>query len=561
MKNILSMFKSEEKRNFLLLATISIFLSLLLVFSGNFSGHDLEFHISRIEGIYNGLKNGVFPVRIYPEHIYGYGYASGIFYPDLFLYIPAILRLIGFNMMTSINILIAIATFLTMLTMYFCVKRLSNSTNISLCASILYVTSSYRLTDIFPRFALGELLAFIFLPLVIWGFYEIVYGNYKKWYIISIGFLGLLFSHMITFVLALSMTFIVFLCVLKKCIEDSKRFQYLLIAIFVSCGLSLWFIVPMIEQLIVSEFVLNNVTITTDLFGNALNPLQLFFIDVLPNSIIPSWVTVDKSLNLGIIFIFLCLLRIYIFTNKDRYGKYPKYADIFLILGVITAILSTKLFPWEIAPRLLGCIQFPWRIMEMSTIFLSISCAVTVFEFSKVKKASRYIVILISMISIILTMPTFMRAKVNNITGLDTTSISFGEYLPMGTDVADLENRGQVITSNDNTFVATNIEKKGSTIKFDYTCKNKDLYIDLPLLYYTGYTATLFSDSGKKENVDILDGDNNIVRLNVKGENKGLISVRYTGTFITRVCDKVSFIFMICIIIVFIIRNIRKSRK
>lgn len=560
MQLFLKIFKYRKNQSYLLLLLISILLSVLLVFSGNFSGHDLEFHISRIEGIYNGLKNGVFPVRIYPEHIYGYGYANGIFYPDLFLYIPALLRLLGINMMASINILIAIVTFFTMVTMYICVKRLSNSNDISLCASILYTTSSYRLADIFPRFALGELVSFVFLPLVILGVYEIVYGNYKKWYIISIGFLGLLFSHMITFVLALMITFIVFLCVLKKFIKEPKRFQYLFIAILVSCGISLWFIVPMVEQLIGGEFVLNNVTTTTDLFGNALNPLQLFIIDILPNSLLPSWITVDKSLNLGIIFVFLIILRIYIFINKNKYEKYPKYADIFLILGIISAVLSTKLFPWWIAPSLLRCIQFPWRMIVFSSIFLSISGAITIFEFSKFKKASKYIVISIVMLSLVLAIPTFLRAKANNITGLSTTSISFGEYLPMGTDIAALETRGQVITSNDETFVVSNIDKMGSTMSFDFISENKNLYIDLPLLYYKGYSAVLTDDSGEEKYVKISVGENNIVRLNIKDSNKGSISVKYTGTVITRVCDKVSLIFSICLAIFLIIKNIRKRR-
>ena len=49
-------------------------------------GHDLIFHLSRIEAISKGLQFGEFPVRIYPDYFYGYGYANGIMYPDLFLY-------------------------------------------------------------------------------------------------------------------------------------------------------------------------------------------------------------------------------------------------------------------------------------------------------------------------------------------------------------------------------------------------------------------------------------------------------------------------------------------
>lgn len=50
-------------------------------------GHDLAFHLNRIEGIKKGLLSGQFPVRIHPTHFGGYGYATPIMYPEMLLYI------------------------------------------------------------------------------------------------------------------------------------------------------------------------------------------------------------------------------------------------------------------------------------------------------------------------------------------------------------------------------------------------------------------------------------------------------------------------------------------
>lgn len=58
-------------------------------------GHDQSYHLLRIESIARNLKDGYFSSRIHNLAFNGYGYGSGLFYPDLFLYIPATLRAVG----------------------------------------------------------------------------------------------------------------------------------------------------------------------------------------------------------------------------------------------------------------------------------------------------------------------------------------------------------------------------------------------------------------------------------------------------------------------------------
>ena len=51
-------------------------------------GYDLRFHYYRLYSIAEGLRDGLFPVKIQPEWFNGYGYATGIFYGDIFLSWP-----------------------------------------------------------------------------------------------------------------------------------------------------------------------------------------------------------------------------------------------------------------------------------------------------------------------------------------------------------------------------------------------------------------------------------------------------------------------------------------
>ena len=54
-------------------------------------GDDYEYHIARIQSIAEEFKLGNFPVKIHSQMANSYGYGSGLFYSNLFLYFPAML--------------------------------------------------------------------------------------------------------------------------------------------------------------------------------------------------------------------------------------------------------------------------------------------------------------------------------------------------------------------------------------------------------------------------------------------------------------------------------------
>ena len=59
--------------------------------SGTYLGHDLPFHLGRIQAIAEGLAQGQFPVRYEESAWYGYGYICTQLYGNIFLYIPALI--------------------------------------------------------------------------------------------------------------------------------------------------------------------------------------------------------------------------------------------------------------------------------------------------------------------------------------------------------------------------------------------------------------------------------------------------------------------------------------
>lgn len=68
------------------------FLACLPLFTdGLLWGDDIDFHLTRIAHLAQGLQDGQFPVRLYTSMLNGYGYAAPLYYCELFLYIPATL--------------------------------------------------------------------------------------------------------------------------------------------------------------------------------------------------------------------------------------------------------------------------------------------------------------------------------------------------------------------------------------------------------------------------------------------------------------------------------------
>ena len=141
---------------------------------------DISFHLARIEGLYLGLKEGRFPVRMDGFMLNGQGYADPIFYPNLFLYIPAVFRLIGLPILRAYKLFVGIWNLFTCVVAYYSFKRIAKSDKAALVGMILYVMCPYRNLCLYGRGAVGEALAMTFFPLVAAGLYVLLSKNFAS---------------------------------------------------------------------------------------------------------------------------------------------------------------------------------------------------------------------------------------------------------------------------------------------------------------------------------------------------------------------------------------------
>ena len=504
----------------LLLAVIGT----LPIFMKNLAyGGDLNFHLKRIQAISLNIKNNMIGYPIYIKYLKNFGYASGLFYPDLFLYFPALLNALGIPLFISYRIFLFVIKLLGIISMYFSVKAISKDKKSGIIAMTLYAFASYPFIDMFERGALAETLTIIFIPLVVRGLYEILYGDEKKYYILSFGMLGILYSHVISTYL---ITFFLILFVLLNVKRlNKKRILSLIKPVLIFILIGSHFIFPLIEQMISGTFYYDN-----KIFKPIENTVPL--ICLIPE--IPYYSVMGHEIQrwlpcgVGIIYLYFLIIKI---KDKIMLNEFNKKL---LICGIVCLLFSTKLF-WYIPfmNKIFSIIQFPYRIYLLETVLF-------IFCFSEVYKnmnAKKIFITCLLLFTLNLFYP-FINIKTSK---LIDNEIMEGEYLPI--EYPDLyyskEHEDEIISE---CRIKYEIEH-GYNTKITYESKCEENNVKLPIIYYKGYVVTV---NNKKVPVNKSD----IGTLQIKLEEKeGTINIKYKGTIIYNASKYSSLISLIGVIV------------
>lgn len=539
---------NKKKSNDIYMYFILILLTLItivpLFISANIRGDDYLFHLLRIADIKNSIVNGHVLVNIMPESLYGYGYANGLFYPDLLLYIAAFLNLIGINLKFAYGIFLSLCTLASTFSMFICIKKISNNKNIALYSTVIYIFAQYKITDLYFRSAVGEYISFIFIPIVLLGVYELLYRNYKKWYILSIGMSGILLSHLLSVFIVVIMCVLIYILNIHKLIQKPKRILYSIIAAITTLLITAYTWIPIIEQMLSSKFNVQQA--------------EPFAYD--RSVSIEDILTFNRNSRffIGLVIVILSLLYIVAIIKK----KNSLFIFSCFIVGLLSLILTIKTPFLKVVSdnfKLFNQIQFAWRMGLIATLLLSFIAGYSIDKIFS-EKYKYVIVIAISLISIVNLMAykkyyRIQNIDFNNFSAKYSGYIGAGkEYLPEGADVKKIKERGNIITSNDKGFKYSNYIKRGCYISLDYKVNKDDAYIDLPLLYYKGYTFKIISSNNdEKEFGNVSHSNEMYIRVNVGNIKEGSLVVDYTGTKLMKLGYLVTILTIITLII-YIIR-------
>lgn len=163
--------KIIKKYLYLIILALSIPAIRYLFVYGYFGVSD-DLHIGWLYEMDRTIKMLQFPPRYVPDLSFGFGYPLFNFVYPLPFYVAEFFHLIGFTLVNSVKIVFGLTIPLSMFFMYKLLK-LYLSEELSLAGAVLYVYAPYRALEMYVRGTLGEIVAFVFFPLIILSFIKI----------------------------------------------------------------------------------------------------------------------------------------------------------------------------------------------------------------------------------------------------------------------------------------------------------------------------------------------------------------------------------------------------
>ena len=536
-------------------------------------GHDLPFHLARIEGVATAIKSGQFPVRVPYLWNNGYGYASSIFYSDLYLLFPALLRMIGITVQGAYKAYVLAINVGTCLITFYCFNRVLHNRKAAIVSTAAYALSPYRICCIYVRAAVGEYSAMTFLPLVILGMYDLYQDssnkNEKLKDVLShsmpliLGISAIIECHILSCVILMIYIFIVAVLKIKRTFTKTvlRRIFTSIVGVLL---LNAWFVVPMIDFM-QDKFNVDNMRSLGRFGANGAFPWQVF--SLFPSGSGTSYSVAEglgsepeMSYSIGGGIIIGILVWVFISTRKDISKD-----RTFLIskwrfgLGLLFTLMAVIWFPWDFVQQLGGIatfvtqsIQFPFRFLGIATALLSLVCGSLIIIIKNNKPLYHwYAPVMITMMAFCVVSASYEIDDIErngtwiyevNDNDVDMNSIGTEDYIPVGTDMTifnDLEcHAGDGIDVFD-------MKKNEGTVTIDCSNSSVDSYVDVPLLYYRGYTA---KEVGIGKKLQVIAGEGMRVRVVIPAGFDGTINVKFSEPWSWRICEIVSILAALAVI-------------
>lgn len=510
MKKIFELIKTKKSVHYIIIAIVGLLVSIPLMWLQVRATDDGFLHLLRLIGIDNAINNVSFPFLVQPFFCNDWGYSMTAFYPTIVSYVPYFLGLIVGTFANGIKIFASITIILSGIFMYNLLIEVTKKKNIALVSAIIYMVLPYRFEDIYNRFAIGEFTAFVFMPLVFLGLYNLLNGDGKKHYYIAIGAAGLMLSHTISTVYTALFCIFYILLNFKKFLRKDVILKCIVNAIFILLITAIFW-VPMLE------------------FESSAH-YAIFEPDVLKTSgkyvadnTIELWQLIkDKGEENGVSFVvgipFITMLLLGVFVYKKLDDKLKDFYMTGILFGIISIFMCTKFFPWFIMPDFLCTVQYPWRLLGVALFFLTPLCAINVcYLIGCIKKENirnlTYIIVFIIIAGF--TAKELSVYKTDN-PNLDmdyeqqTISNPKIHYFSVNRDYmpydALIKQRDYLLVRTDKTYLLNgeaeieNEYKDGLHLELDIKEAKKGTELELPYLYYPGYTVKLVENSTKSSN-------------------------------------------------------------
>ena len=555
--------------NFIFLTALALISTIPILNDFQTNTMDHMIHFERIDNIADWMRSFSLhqPVmRLAGTAHYNHGYITPVMYPQLFLYFSAFLRLLGCSMLYAYKVMVFLANCATAYIAYFSFSRISANRRIGLLACALYTMNLYWLMDFYSRGAVGESIAMIFFPLVLYGMYEIFYGDSKKWPYAFLGYTGVIQSHILSTLMITLFCIIFAVYSIRSLLRTKERVINLLKAALCTLLANLWFIIPFLQYHRLN-LIINNSGSSLELSGVYLSQMFASFINNTGCNQFTGSTADEMPLTLGtVILIGMLLFIYYLYTDRTQKTELYQIGKSCLIMGLLSLFISSTFFPWEPIlstnwGSMFHAIQYTWRFLAIAAACLSLTSAIGFYQvFCHCKTDNvRTDYAVIACIGIIIFSSFYF---IDSNIPLEASSKSIAEvtremdqlYLPQSAYGSKDSLSGAILLSEDCNVEVSDLTKGYAELSAALHVKSctPDSYMDLPLFCYPNY---IIKDDNN-QTIEYTESPSGLIRIPIS-ETLTSIHAYYSEPAGWRICSLISLLFVLFLTVY----NIKAYRK
>jgi hypothetical protein len=510
--------------------------SLNLTTTARIEGGDFDYHIGRLQNSVSAILDGQIVPQLNPNSTGGFGGGGNIFYGPLPTYVAALLRLFTGNWVVIYNLTVIIGCLASGLVMLFVLKRVlpPDKQFAAIIGALIYILTPYHVNALLGLQSIGSFYAFIFVPLVFLGLYQIVKPNRELLITpLIVGVSGLLLTHTITtFIVALFSA--IFLIINWRQIHWKQTGPRIAISALVILGVSAFFILPILEAKATNIYYIFSNTACVSFGMPDCHGIETY--------------SLSDFLHSGVMLLSTVMIAatiaLYFTLRKKITDKFERRLLLQgLVFSIVTIVLMTGLIPYE-KIRILDSLQFSWRFLVIPAAL----CPVIIsFLLSKIQVHHKIkIVILIAFVPLAALYARSYVLRSADITDFinsaPATSSESRENLP---ENFSLEAVGNIdlprVLGGDSTLA--NFQKVGSHMSLDVDTEIP-IRIEFPAIYYPGYRATI-----NEQVLESAPSDNGLLSVSLPEHSAGTIKIRYAMSTATKIGFTITLTTVVCIVI------------
>lgn len=530
------------------------------------SGVDFTFHRLRLAGLVQSMKNGDLFPKINYIMCMQHGYGVPMFYGQWWMYLPALLMLMGMSFNKAWLAAMAATYFVACCINYYVAVKLGATVKKAILITILFVFN-----PLLTQIVNGDLpfaICLYLIPALCYMLYKILYlHKYDTRTAILLGLIAAIIvkTHILSTLMAVVVVVLFLLLNIKK--STVKAWLTFVKAGVAAVAISASFLLPMIEQL-----MSQNLKVIAE--GGVFRAHQVFgFSELIYNSFsdIQSSIAAYPQISLvGIVLLIVCVLQ---------YKQLSELAKKLLLLCGVLLVMSTNTFPWAVLQSTpLGMVQFVGRyaVMALCIIMLIVMC-----NKAMPNALLGFCVFLVfcSTVSHCILPSVSDTEAVQAYKNGETASANVAYYQSLEAQVEDSVNgslkidgisggeylnacaNSKAVTSDTSlepaskTVNITSVNHSYGQISFDYDGQGD---ITVPFLWYKGYRA-VYTNGGNGTQPTIDTDNNGYITVNVNG--KGSVSIEYNWTALQIISFIISALSYVAVVIYMIFPNIIKTKK